>query len=281
MIRWISNLKKSYYRNKNYREFQESGLESRIGDLPYSVDKVEQSFIDNGFAVEPYIIDEKKYGDYHAKFENKYAGYGDYRHEKALEHFVSFQFCDLNSESKVIDVANAGSGFPDILNNIFGCKVWSNDLDFKPGIRKVNDWHTRVGCDACHLPVDDNYFDLMVLHCALEMFEGESDIGLVKEASRVLKPGGKLVIIPLYMNEIYHVLRDPQSPRYPLPKIDEGAHLIYRDEFHEVAFARFYNPGAFKSRLVDGQLKVQILKVENNKEIDQSCYLKWIGIFEK
>jgi len=49
-------------------------------------------------------------------------------------------------------------------------------------------------CDGAHLPFQDNSVDYFVLHHVLEHFgcgEGES---LIKEAHRVLKPGGSLLV---------------------------------------------------------------------------------------
>ncbi len=51
-----------------------------------------------------------------------------------------------------------------------------------------------VLCDGAHLPYSDGMYDYFVLHHVLEHFGcGEAE-GLVREAHRVLRPGGSLLI---------------------------------------------------------------------------------------
>lgn len=254
----------------NYRLFLKSGEKAVNGDISYNLDNVGNAFSEIGFPPKKYNIDIDAYGSYFP--------------EKALEHFVSLSFSEkLNETSKIIDIANAGSPFPDIAHKIFGCHVYSNDLKFKKGVHKLSAWHIRLGCDAYKLPVKENTFDLVVLHCAFEIFEDEKDIGLIKKACRVLKKGGKLVILPLYMNELYHIFRDPRTSRINLPAIDRGARLVYRNNFHGVAFARFYNVDAFYKRVITNMqgFKLSIYRVQNLYEICKNCYLNWIAVFEK
>lgn len=260
-----------------------SGKKAIQGDLPYQKEKVEQAFIGNGIAAIPYAVDVEAYLEFVGNGNYSDGEYGDYFAEKSLEHFLSFQFSELNEHSLVVDVANAGSSFPQIVNGIFGCKVISNDLNFPPGEVVMQCWHTRIGCNACDLPLENETVDLMTLHCALEMFEGEDDINLIKEASRVLKMGGKMVIVPLYINEVYHVLRDPNNSRSVQPDIDEGSLLVYRKNFFEVAFARFYSVDALCKRLLANSedLEFSVYKVQNSETIGANVYLYWIGVFEK
>lgn len=275
-----------YYARRNYNQFLKSGKKAVTGDLPYSLDKVEQQFTDAGYKPADYFVDVNAFNKYCMQHEGAYrdykTGYGDIFVEKALEHFVSLSFKSLLPTSKIIDIANAGSPFPEVVHSAYGCDVWSNDLIFPKGTHR-KDWHTQMGGDACKLPIDDNIFDLAVLHCAIEMFEGEADIGLIREVERILKPGGELIIAPLYMNEIYHIFRDPKTHRNPLPKIDEGAELVYREDFHGIGFARFYNVDAFLKRLVTNspRLDLKIYRVRNLSDINPRCYLNWIAVFKK
>lgn len=286
ILQKISELKHPYNIRRNYSRFLESGKTAITGDLPYNLDVVSQQFIEAGYAPDDYFVDVDAFNKYCLRHEVVYrdykTGYGDHFVEKAIEHFVSLSFKSLLPTSKVIDIANAGSPFPEIVHSAYGCDVWSNDLIFPRGIHR-KDWHTQVGGDACQLPVDDNFFDLAVLHCALEMFEDKADIGLIKEVERILKPGGELVIVPLYMNETYHIFRDPKTYRNPLPKIDDGAELVYRKDFHGIAFARFYNVEAFFKRLVSNaiRLDLRIYRVRNLSNIHPKCYLNWIAVFKK
>ena len=64
----------------------------------------------------------------------------------------------------------------------------------------------KIGGDAASLPVPDGFATKMALHCSLEHFESDSDIRFFQEAHRVLSPGGKLVVVPLYLTERYFIL---------------------------------------------------------------------------
>lgn len=85
------------------------------------------------------------------------------------------------------------------------------------------------------------------------------------------------------MNETYHILRDTKTYRHLLPKIDDGAELVYREDFHGIAFARFYNVDALLKRLVSNtrRLDLRIYRVRNLSDIHSKCYLNWIAVFKK
>jgi SAM-dependent methyltransferase len=272
---------------RNYKIFLQSGKTALDDDLPCDKDAVYRQFVNLGIHVADYEIDIAAFGIYLRRFiypESYRCDNGRCFTEKALEHYLSYQCTRMDSKSVVLDVANANSPFPFIIHHATGCRVYSNDLCFPAGQRQLNDWHVMVGGNACHLPLADSSIDLMTMHCALEMFEGNDDMDIVREAARVLVPGGKLVILPLYMNQRHHILRDIRTDRDKLPEIDNGAELIYMNNFENVAFARFYNPEALRERLLQVRpdvLRFSCYRVTNATSISADCYLSWIGVFEK
>lgn len=259
---------------------------AREGGLPYSFDEVRKYFTRIGYPPVPFRIEAGQFKEYLSKAAyppEKVKKYGNYFLEKSLEHFLSLQFHSLNSESKIIDIAAANSPFADIVHRIFGCKVYSNDLVFKKGVTPLNDWHVQIGSDACHLPIENDVFDLMTLHCSFEMFREDQDIKLVREAARVLKKNGKMIILPLYMNEVFHNLRDPLTQEDPLPRVDKGAKLVYRKNYHGVAFARCYSVQALYERIIRNLkgMSLKICEITNGLEISPEIYIRWIAVFEK
>jgi hypothetical protein len=72
--------------------------------------------------------------------------------------------------------------------------VYRQDLSFPEGIVG-----NVIGGDTADMPVRDAFANKMALHCSFEHFENGSDIGFIREASRVLRNPGKLIIVPLYL----------------------------------------------------------------------------------
>ena len=144
-----------------------------------------------------------------------------------------------------------------------------------------------IECDAISMPFDDESISKIALHCAYEMFENDADINLIKEANRVLKPGGKMVIIPLYMAHLYHI---QSSPKVNRKGIEYGkAKRVWRDDKYSVRFARWYSVDAFKERVANHEDKnksnLKIFYFTNEKEMKQKpedrVYVKFAACFTK
>ncbi|MBW1999063.1 MAG: hypothetical protein JRJ29_14010 [Deltaproteobacteria bacterium] len=232
-----------------------------------------------GVTVLPYRVDV---GDFKiwlekASFPKNYVdSYGSVFVEKALEHYVGAQLLQLRKDDVLIDVAAAHSPWFEIAERIYGCTAYALDLIFKPG---VND--KRIGSDATDMPIPDGFATKLALHCAFETFEGDSDTRLLPEACRVLAEGGQMVILPLYMHNLYFADSSPLADRRGLDY--QGAQRIWRDDGYAVRFSRKYSVNAFLNRVVNhlGDLKLKIYYIENEKEVHSRCYLKFAASFEK
>jgi len=120
------------------------------------------------------------------------------------------------------------------------------DLTFEKGIHG-----NKIGSDAGNMPVEENFADIMALHCAFECFQGDSDIRFVKEAGRVLKSGGRFGIIPLYVDNTYFVMTGPKCDKRKI-SVEPEAKWIWRDDkYDSVPFSRHYSPESFKTRIID------------------------------
>ena len=104
----------------------------------------------------------------------------------------------------------------------------------------------------------------------------------INVTARILKPGGKLCILPLYLYETYAI----QTDIYTLPlrglAFEPDATLYVADDWRN-RHGRFYDVSHFLERVVKhlSGLTVTIYFVTNEKAIDANCHLKFIAMFDK
>jgi len=162
----------------------------RQSNLPApDYERISSDFESAGITVIPYRIDLEDFSVWleNANFPTSYKNsYGEIFIEKALEHYVGAKLLDLKKEDIFIDVAAASSPWFEISEKMYGCTSYALDLAFPPGINGK-----KIGADATSMPLPNGFVTKMALHCAYEMFEGDSDIRLLPEAYRVLSGGAR------------------------------------------------------------------------------------------
>ncbi|MCB0840396.1 MAG: methyltransferase domain-containing protein [Bacteroidetes bacterium] len=239
----------------------------------------------NDIKVKEYTIDVKGYHSYIKKVnypESYYGGGLDSEAnftEKTLEHYVSTDFISFDSHTVFIDVAACTSPFYQIVRRLYGTsQTYQQDLIYPKGLHG-----DKIGGYASELFLPDESVDGITLHCSLEHFEGNSDTEFFQELERVLRPGGKAVILPFYLAGEYTIHVDPAYNllKWHRPKIDPKARLRYCNWYQ--FFSRHYDPVALKERIIQKapKLDLTVYRVTNFKEVDPSCYLRFIGVFEK
>lgn len=248
-------------------------------------DQLEADFIASGVPVKKHRINVAAYHQYvkAAGYPESYYGGGlDTAQnfiEKTLEHYVTTEIIDFQPDTVFMDVAACTSPFYKIVRKLFGCKeTYQQDLIYPDGING-----DRIGGSAGNLPLADNSIDAATLHCSLEHFENDADSLLFQDMQRVLKPGGKVVVLPFYLA---HEFTNHVDPAFNLLRnhpvdIDEGARLRYCNWYQ--FFSRHYDVPALHERILKKApgLDLQLHRVENFREVDASCYLRWIGEFTK
>lgn len=238
--------------------------------------EVKRQLIQIGFDVLPLTIDVKDYKRYleRARYPAPYIPISSPSFpEKTLEHYLAFKLLNLRPFEIYVDIASAGSPVPEIYRNLSGCKTYRQDLVYPPGIHG-----NKIGCDASDLPLPDSSVDAMALHCSFEHFEGSSDIGFIEEATRVLRPGGRLCILPLYMFNKYAIMTDPNYGFRPSEDAD-----VYVAEGWGEKHGRFYDAAHLVSRIRDHLrgLRLTIYEIQNANEVHPYCYLKFVAFINR
>lgn len=186
--------------------------------------------------------------------------------EKLLEYYLTLQAIPLDRNRVYLDGASCLSLFPQYLAERFGAPVFRQDLFYAPGLRTVRfpevgyrgDRPARrrkrgvavrcIGGPGEDLPLSSNSVDAITLHCSLEHFEGDSDWQFVREAMRVLRPGGRLFVIPFYCGDAYQEITHP-------------------DFAPGCRFQRYYDPPTFRSRVLSRQDAVDCLEVRYYRNV--------------
>ena len=266
-----------------YAALREPKVKSAVPHDPLIQNEIMKKLKESGLKIidfEINVTDYKRYIDnveYH-KFPSYYGG-GKASNfaEKSLEHYLAAKMLNLCKDDVYIDIANANSPTPEIYHKLYGCEVYRQDLVFPEGVHG-----NVIGGDAGNMSVEDGYATKMALHCSFEHFEQDNDIGFIKEASRVLRKGGKLCILPLYLFNKYAIQTDPAV----LPKgriLFESDAVVYCAKGWGNRHGRFYDVPHFIARIRNNLngLKLTIYVVQNEKEVDPSCYVKFILLLEK
>ena len=234
-----------------------------------------------GYPVEEYTIDEDGYRRFvrDARYAEEFPSY--YPHhlpQKSLEHYVASQLLGLKPGELYVDIASAASPVPAIYARLLGVRAFRQDLAYPHGVHG-----DMIGGDAAELPLPYVSVPAMALHCSFEHFEGDSDIGFIREAARVLTPGsGRLCIVPMYFAEDYSILTDPViavSDRF----VFEKEAVVNCQEGYRNRHGRYYDPEQCARRIGENLsgLRLRLFRMTNITQVVPGGYLFFAALFEK
>jgi len=219
--------------------------------------------------------------------EDFYGGVGSILYnEKVLEHFIAYKLCikNLDKSDIYIDVAACESPWAKLLREK-GYNAYAIDLN--RSLKYGNLDYYKV-MDATKTEFKDKSISAISLQCAYEMFNGDDDIKLIYEIKRILKNGGRAIIVPLYLNTYYSGF---SSAEYYFKKSfhDKDAKVYVRPEkairvkgikMKGIPFARYYDLKRLKERVLSAieknNLKYNLYVLKNSKEIDPNIYCNFI-----
>lgn len=201
---------------------------------------------------------------------------GGVRQQKLLEYFVSLQMLAPRLGDIMIDIASEWSMFPEVTHRLTGATVYRQDMIYPRGIHGY--W---IGGSAAQLPLPDDFADLLVSHNAFEHFEGSADSDFIREAWRVLKPGGRLCILPLFVSDRFYNMTDPLIDGRGV-QWDAEAEILPVPWWHN-RFGRLYDAAGVARRVLNpaAQFEQTIYHVVNAREVHPAISLYFALLLRK
>jgi len=267
---------------KPYYIFLHRGVPEYKNPTENELSRIEQDLKATGIPVEDYIVTNTDF----KRFVREYGFPNNYHrgpdsgvyYEKLLEHYVAFDLLDLEKNKDTdllyVDVAADNSPWVKILRH-YGITALATDIK-RP--RQYGKHKFFLVQNATRTAFRDNSISSMSLQCAYEMFLGEDDRKFIREAARVLQPGGRIVISPLYLHTHPCCYSSPEY--YGRGHVDPGAKGYIRKDAWRIPASRKYDAGTLKKRvldLADSQgMKYRVRILRNKKEIHPEIYLHFI-----
>jgi Methyltransferase domain len=199
--------------------------------------------------------------------------------EKLLEHWLSadlLRLFDCAPDDIFVDVAAAASPWVRILRETQGLNAHAIDLA-EIGYAYRDLPYYRIE-NATRTSFTDASVKGAALHCAFEMFVGEDDSNFVTELARILAPGGKAVILPLYMHTHHCAYSSPEyfGKDYP----DKEATAYVRLDARGIPSSRKYDASALKRRILDHVeslgMSYRLSVLRNKAELGDSVYCHFV-----
>lgn len=199
--------------------------------------------------------------------------------EKLLEHWIASDrlgLMDFGLNDIYVDVAAANSPWVKNLRERKGIPAFAIDIN-KVGLAYQHLAYYRKE-DATNTTFEKDSVNGASLHCAFEMFMKDDDTRLLQEASRILRPGSKLVILPLYMHTHYCAYATPEY--YGKGYADPESTEYIRMDCSGVPSSRKYDAKTLKSRILDQieslDMSYELLAIRNKAALGSNIYCHFI-----
>lgn len=266
-----------------YSAIREPKVRGAVPHDPVVDEAIIEKLRENDFEVEELTVDLSAYEDWctRAHYERFHAYSDEGRNpvlpEKSLEHYLAARLLDLQASDVYVDVASYQSPAPVIYQRLHGCTTFRQDMLYPEGLHG-----SRIGGDAAHMPVADGFATKLGLHNSFEHFEGESDVRFMHEAARVLRPGGRMCIVPLFLHDTYAVQTDPAAlPSGGIPFEPDAT--IWCARGWRDRHGRFYDVPHLISRIRNhlDSFRMRIIVIANAREVHPTCYVRFAAVLER
>jgi SAM-dependent methyltransferase len=175
----------------------------------------------------------------------------DVRHKKLLEFSITGHLLAPRREHVVLDAAG---GMYTYVGAVACAQRYLSDIRIPADVRRrVGPATQYLECDARAIPLPDASVDRISCHHSFEHFQQASDTGFLLEVQRLLRPGGRCAIVPLFVATRYVEATDRftlrrKFDRRSLRLIDPTASIPGGDWCGN--YARIYDRRALHDRLL-------------------------------
>lgn len=252
------------------------------------LETIERDLATLGITVEDYAPSPASFKRFQADnwFPPDYHGgiQGGVWDEKLLEHWLASERLGLmayDPDEVYVDVAAASSPWAQNLRERKSLSAYAIDLDKVGAAYRHLPYYRKE--DATRTTFSNASVKGASLHCAYEMFMGQDDIGLIHEAARILKPGGKAIILPLYMHTHYCAYATPEY--FGKGYSDPTAKEYVRMDCSGVPSSRKYDAPTLKRRILDRVeslgMRYRLLALRNKAALGHNIYCHFILEIER
>lgn len=191
-------------------------------------------------------------------------------HKKMLELYISYQLLNIEPGDVYMDAAGGQYSYA---SRVDCKKKIIQDIRLSD---KLKNFHgnkvTYLDCSCAEIPLPDQSVNKISCHHSIEHFQQNADVDFMREVQRILAPGGKCVIVPIFLSSRAFLIADQSSfQRWN----EEGEWLI--DETATLPggagsghFSRVYSPETLTTRLLNQfnseAFKLQLVTVKMNHE---------------
>ena len=241
---------------------------------------IERTLISDGISIVDYWVNIEDFDAFNSEFQfgnQFYGGTGSLFKEKMLEHYIAYDLGlrRLPKGSRYVDIAACNSPWVKLLRE----KGYQADaIDILPSTLYAGLPYYLV-MDATKTNFEEESIDLASLQCAFEMFIHDDDSKLIDELNRILTPGGKAIICPLYMHKEYCGYCSPEY--YNRDDLKDLKAILYVSlKAFGIPFSRKYDDKALQervlTRVINHNMYFQLYALRNGHEIDHQIYCHFI-----
>lgn len=201
--------------------------------------------------------------------------------EKLLEHFVAWKILGLDAPGAApyLDIAACGSPWTRLLRED-GIEAYAIDLEVPPQFQALPYY---LAGDATRTTFADGSIGSASLQCAFEMFVGDHDQELIAEMARILKPGGRVVVSPLYTHTHACYYQTPEH--FGRTPGDPGAKAYVRRDCWGIPASRKYGPESLRARVWEVALRQglapRLMALRNKVAFGPGIYLHFVLVLDK